>query len=380
MNAKIILYLALIVTAFVSSGCTTVSGIVGLNQKCIVIVKRGQIRSSNAIVALDLLEVKRGDSLEVLGSDLIEGEKWFNVRASDEDNTEGWIEGRNIITQDILEKSRQIAEEDKNVPSQSAGQLLNPSNIRWSPDRTNDNNIMFKLDKNAIFDIVGWKLVPRNDNDDTKDDKTKNVPNTNSAQANNRSAKPVKDQNAPMQMDDKYDVWYKVRLQPLDSPAPAGWIYGKQVELAVPSDIIFYRTGREFVAWSRLDGDVQTNVVTFSRGKDAAKDDKPGSWVVLERSNTLQENNGEQPDFDRILILGYDKFNQDHYKVYRSGNVKGYLPLIVTGSGESRAFSVRMKGEDGEAREIQFGTYKDKSGHLKVNVPTDIPKDDKREN
>ena len=49
------------------------------------------------------------------------------------------------------------------------------------------------------------------------------------------------------------ELWYKVRLAPAISPAPAGWIFGKQVELTVPSDIIYYRTGREFVAWRRLD-------------------------------------------------------------------------------------------------------------------------------
>ncbi len=49
------------------------------------------------------------------------------------------------------------------------------------------------------------------------------------------------------------ELWYKVRLRPSESPAPAGWVFGKQVELTVPSDIIFYRTGREFVAWQRLD-------------------------------------------------------------------------------------------------------------------------------
>ena len=44
---------------------------------------------------------------------------------------------------------------------------------------------------------------------------------------------------APKLPEEAYELWYKVRLDPAISPAPAGWVYGKQVELAVPGDIIF---------------------------------------------------------------------------------------------------------------------------------------------
>jgi hypothetical protein len=62
-----------------------------------------------------------------------------------------------------------------------------------------------------------------------------------------------KDSGAEKEAEEVNELWYKVRLPPAISPAPAGWVYAKQVELTVPSDIIFYRTGREFVAWQRLD-------------------------------------------------------------------------------------------------------------------------------
>jgi hypothetical protein len=372
MKSKQFLYLIVVFSSAVLSGCTSVAGLVGMNQRCVVIAERAQIRSSGAVVAADVLEVKRGHSLEVLDETTFENEKWYNVRASDEEQTEGWIEARYVITNNVLEKSQKLADEDREIPAQAAGQLRAASNLRISPDRTSDENILFKLMGGDTFEIVGWKRVPKSDESE-KDDAPKGAANNQTG-----GAKRQKDDNTPMQMDDKYDTWYKVRLNPSVSPAPAGWIYGKQVELAVPADIIFYRTGREFVAWRRLDGeDDSANSSFMNRGKDMAREEKPGSWVILEKSNTLQEPDGEEPDFDRILVMGYDKYNKDHYKVYRSGNVKGFLPLRVSGTGDSRVFSVRLKDNDGQMIDVQFQMFKDARGNIKVKVPDNIPKDDK---
>jgi hypothetical protein len=376
MKSKLLLFFIVTFGSAVLSGCTSVAGLVGMNQKCVVIAERAQIRSSGAVVAADLMEVKRGQSLEVLEETTYENEKWYNVRASDEEQTEGWIEARYVMTQTLLEKSQKIADEDRETPVQAAGQLRAASNLRLSPDRTTDENILFKLLGGDTFEIVGWKRVPKT-SEAEKDDAPKGGANNQAGKNGNREQK-QKDHNAPLQMDDKYETWYKVRLDPSVSPAPAGWIYGKQVELAVPADIIFYRTGREFVAWRRLDGDESANSSFLKRGKDMAREEKPGSWVILEKSNTLQEPDGEEPDFDRILVLGYDKYNQDHYKVYRSGNVKGFLPLRVTGTGDSRVFSVRLKDGGGQFIDVQFQVFKDARGNLKVKVPDNIPKDEKR--
>ncbi|MBO0236784.1 hypothetical protein, partial [Vibrio parahaemolyticus] len=81
------------------SGCTwldravgSVTRVVGLQDSATVISKSAQIRTSYAVVAADLLEVKGGDRLDIL--DQVEFEKvlWYRVRAHDEANTEGWIE------------------------------------------------------------------------------------------------------------------------------------------------------------------------------------------------------------------------------------------------------------------------------------------------
>src|SRR3982750_3882274 len=107
MKKRILLLILTAFSAVALSGCGTlgqavngVSSIVGLSDSATVISKSAQIRTSYAVVAADLLEVKRGDRLDVL--DQIEFEKvlWYRVRAHDEANTEGWIEAQHVITSD----------------------------------------------------------------------------------------------------------------------------------------------------------------------------------------------------------------------------------------------------------------------------------------
>jgi hypothetical protein len=378
MKLKLFLFILLTAgAAVVSSGCGSVASLAGVNENCVVIAKQTQVRSSGAVVAADLLKVTRGNTLEILGEETFDGVKWYNVRAMDENSTEGWVEARDVITQKMLDQSKKLAAENADIPTQATGQLRAATNLRLAPDRNKDDNIMQKLIGGDTFEIIGWQRIrkPENADENDKDDQPKA----------NQQAKPKREREKPevLRLDDVYDTWYKVRLRPEVSPAPVGWIYGKQVELTVPPDIIFYRTGREFVAWSKLDGEGEGNVAGYAqsmRDRDGGKEGgKPGSWVILEKSSRVEDPNVEEPDFDHIRIIGYDKYNQDHFKVYVSGRVKGFLPLRVTGSGESRTFTVRIKGDDGQIKDYSFSTYKDSRGLLKVNVPPDIPKENKND-
>ena len=92
----------------------------------------------------------------------------------------------------------------------------------------------------SSFDIIGWKRVPKPKASETIESDV--APKAGSAQQG--GARPGQSADERTQEEEQNELWYKVRLSAAASPAPAGWIYGKQVELAVPSDIIFYLTGR----------------------------------------------------------------------------------------------------------------------------------------
>jgi hypothetical protein len=368
-----LLFVLLTVVAFLA-GC---SAIARTGSSGVVVSRRAQIRSSTAVVAADLKEVGRGDRLEILDSmevpdptDNTKKELWYRVRADDADKTEGWIEARNIMPDDVLEKSRKVAEEDKDVQAQATGQLHASSNLRLSPDRTKDDNIMMRLDSGASFEIVGWKRVPKVKED--APDESDIAPKPGSAASATRRSRSDRSEDEDEEAKETTELWYKVRLAPAISPAPAGWIFGKQVELTVPSDIIYYRTGREFVAWRRLDEE-SSDESSATQTKDVAKTSRPGSWVILEKSNLKDEPHklGE-PDFDRIYVLGYEKHDQDHYTAYRSPDVEGYLPLKVEGKGANKTFTVPIKDDSGKLQNMTFSLYRDEHGVMRVTPPEQI--------
>lgn len=341
--------------------------IVGLNQTATVIANTAQIRSSYAVVAADLLEVKRGQTLDVLDQMEFEKVLWYRVRARDEDNTEGWIEAQNVITGDLLEKSKKLAEEYKDLQPQATGELRAASNLRLTPDLKTDNTL-FKLANGSTFDIMAWRFVPKDqsvsDVDDSAKGEQKQVKRTK-----NEEIEAAKEANEPEKLEDKYDVWYQVRLDPSVSPAPAGWLFGRQVELQLPNEIAFFQANnKKFVTWHRLDAD------TNPTGKD--KMATPGSWVILTRTNAVKAIDGVEPDFDGILVLGFDKYDQQHYTVYRTqGEVWGRLPLRVEGSGDNKTFSFQLRSADGTMQEKRFVVFKDKA-RMRLTPPEDMSKFD----
>lgn len=371
MKIKAILFISLAISVAALPGCgvveeavSGVSSIVGLADTATVIAKTAQIRTSYAVVAADLLEVKRGDRLDVI--DQVEFEKvlWYRVRARDEAKTEGWIEAQNVITSEVLERSRKLAEEFKDLSPQAAGQLRAASNLRLAPDM-NAENILFKLANGSTFEIMDWKFVPKEevaDVDDAAKGEKKQTKRTR-----NEEIEAAKEAGEPEKLDEKYDVWYRVKLDPSVSPAPAGWLFGRQVELQVPSDLVFYQhNNKKFVTWQRLDTDLTNR--TVSQDKMSA----PGNWVVLSRSNQVKAIDGVEPEFDGILVLAFDKYDQSYYTVWRSsGDVWGRLPLKLEGQGDNKTFIIQLRNAEGRMDEKRFLVFKDKS-RVKVTPPEDI--------
>ena len=366
MKTRIFVLFGLILAAFAQIGCSLLdAGLLGPTDTATVIAKTAQIRTSYAVVAADLLEVKRGDRLDVIDQVDFEKVLWFRVRAHDEPLTEGWIEAQNVITSDTLAKSKKLAEDFENRSPQAAGIIRSASNLRSAPD-INPENVMFKLSNGSTFEIMSWKFVPKQEVPDV-DDAPKGQ-QKNGKRSRNEEIEAAK-QGEPEQIADKYDIWYQVRLDPSVSPAPAGWLFGRQVELQVPTDIVFFQqNNHKFVTWQRLDADSANKVGVGDKSL------APGSWVVLSRNNYSKPIDGIEPDFDGILVLAFDKYDQNYFTVWRTTpgmEVWGTLPLKLEGKGDNKTFSVLLRSPSGQVDEKHFVVFKNKNRY-KVTPPEDI--------
>ena len=366
MKIQIVLLVALVFVGLAQLGCGGVDlGILGETDTATVIAKTAQIRTSYAVVAADLLEVKRGERLEVVDEFEFEKVRWYRVRARDESLTEGWIEAQNVITSSTLEKSKKLAEDYQNQSPQAAGIIRSASNLRSAPDM-NPENVLFKLANNSTFEITAWKFVPKEEVPDV-DDAPKGQRKAGK-RSKNEEIEAAKE-GEPEKLEEKYDVWYQVKLDPSVSPAPAGWLFGRQVELQVPNDIVFFQqNNRKFVTWQRLDADSANKVGSGDKAL------APGNWVILARNSFSKAIDGVEPDFDSILVLAFDKYDQSYYTVWKTSpntEVWGRLPLKVDGKGDNKTFTVTIKNPSGQMDEKRFIVFRDKN-RLKVTPPEDI--------
>ncbi|MBK8302095.1 MAG: hypothetical protein IPK98_01260 [Chloracidobacterium sp.] len=231
----------------------------------------------------------------------------------------------------------------------------------------NPENVLFKLANGSTFEIIQWKFVPKQEVPDV-DDAPKGQQKTGK-RSKNEDIEAAKEQGEPEKMDEKYDVWYLVRLDPSVSPAPAGWLFGRQVELQVPSDIVFFQANnRKFTTWQRLDADAANKVGVGDKSL------APGSWVILSRNNLSKPIDGVEPDYDNVLVLAFDKYDQSYYTVWRNPPNTVYwgsLPLKVEGKGDNKTFTVKLRSPAGTMDEKTFTVFKDKN-RLKVTPPEDI--------
>src|SRR5688500_2146328 len=189
-------------------GCNTLAK---RSNTGVVVARRAQIRSSTAVVAADLLEVTRGDAVDILEfqdvqdpTDNSKKERWLRVQAHDDDSIEGWIESRNVMPDEVLQSSKKLAEEDKNIPAQATGQLRASSNLRLSTDRTGNENIMMRLDSGSSFEIVGWNRVAKPKSSEAIESDI--APKAGSAQPGNaRGNRDNQEENEP---EETNELWY----------------------------------------------------------------------------------------------------------------------------------------------------------------------------
>src|SRR5215475_460562 len=223
---KIYSYAAMILSfpVFMAS-CSPVSS---ENEQAVVLSDRLKLRNSTAQAARVVGELKSGDQVTVTDHASAEdGENWSKVKGPNGES--GWIKSLNLVKREIVDKSRQIAADVKDIPTQAVGRSKATLKLRLSPDRGDDDNVATSLPTGTRLEIVARERKPRPARIEGKGE-----------------AKEESEANV------KYDNWYEVRLKD-DAVLPAGWIYGDSVELEIPPEIFYFvSSGRKIIGWQRI--------------------------------------------------------------------------------------------------------------------------------
>jgi len=299
------------------------------DDKAFVVPERLRLWSSTAQAARVVGELKSGDQVTVTDRENAEdGESWSKVDGPNGES--GWIRSLNLVRREIVDKSRQIAAEIKDVPTQAVGKSKATLKLRLSPDRSDDDNVATTLPLGSEFEIVARERKPRptriEGKGETKEESESNV---------------------------RYDNWYKVRLKE-SAVLPAGWIYGDSVALEIPPEIFYFvSSGREIVGWQKI-------------GTVTGADNRSGEhFLALERRNFGAD---EGVDFDRVKVLAYDPATRDYSTPFRE-DVAGRFPVTLKMEGPRGYFQIIAVDKNGQTQKLTYGLEILEGGKVRVAKP-----------
>ncbi len=285
-----------------------------------------KIRSSTALAALDLAEVKRGDRLEILEQAQVKTptrtNEWYKVRTKTKDATEGWVEARYVINKSIVDKTQELFEKSKAISSQGTGRLKVQTKLRVEAG----GDVITYLSRGMMVDIVGKarttvkpeKQQDSDESEDTDEPETRTV------------------------------IWYQIRL-PESEVLRAGWVGAQQVQLDTPDEILYLEgEGRRFTGW-----------VVFDQTKPKKGDPKDNYIALMKNLST------QGPfDFTRLWVLIYAPEQGRYVGPYIEDGLHGVLPVSI--HPDHRGFTIHEVDENGKPVAVEYEATRTDASHLRV--------------
>lgn len=313
-----------------AGACSVISGSDQKIDEGVVIAPKLQIRSSTALAALTLAEVKRGDRLDILEQTEVKTptrtNEWYKVRTKTKDATEGWVEARSVISKSVVDKTQELFDKAKSIPSQGTGRLKVQTKLRMEPD----GQVITYLSRGTNVEIVAktrTTVKPEKQPDADDSDDSDEEPEARTV------------------------IWYQVRL-PESEVLQAGWVGAQQVQLDVPDEILYLEgEGRRFTGWVVYD---QTKTK-----KGEIKDNYIGLMKSLSTEGPI--------DFTRIWVLTYAPEEGRYVNSYLEDALHGVLPVIPsTLSNGRKGFTTHELDENGRQIPVEYEVTRTSPSRLTI--------------
>jgi SH3-like domain-containing protein len=267
------------------------------------------LRDRVAAVYSKVGNVKNGDSVEILDRD----KRFAKVRTSE--GLEGWMEQRNLISQQTFDKFTALTKDHANDAPQATGTTRNDTNLHLEPGRESDH--LYQLTAGSKLSLLARGMAER----------------TGVVAAPSPSKKKDAQPAGPVMED-----WWLAR----DAQGRAGWVLARMVDLDVPLEIAQYAEGQRFTAFFVLN-EVQD------------EDKKVPQYLVL----LTEPKDGQPFDYDKVHVFTWNVKKHRYETAYRERNLNGVLPVTVTHEdfgkeGNLPVFILREKDENGKITERKY--------------------------
>ncbi|MCS6817446.1 MAG: SH3 domain-containing protein [Blastocatellia bacterium] len=268
----------------------------------VVLSSDGSVRSSTAVLAIELAKLRQGEEVEILERK----EEWVRVRTRG--GIEGWVEARHVLSKRIFEDARALERAMASIPRQALGQLVGSAAIRLTPGRASEENVLFYAPAGTVVDILRRERTRRFSSDVW--------PRRYQPRARRvRSSEPT----PPL------DLWYCVRL-PESFLIRVGWVYAPLVELKIPDRLRHLQGEYAFVAWYEL---------------ASIEDPEIGTSAHYLTFDTHRTAPVEGTDFERLRLWIWD-VEQHRYKIGRWEIAHGVLPIEHRREATRHRFRMRL--------------------------------------
>jgi SH3-like domain-containing protein len=256
--------------------------------------------------------VKNGDRVQVL-----ERERRF-VRVRTASGTEGWIEQRSLVPQQVYDGFQKLAQQEQNALVQATGTTRNDTNIHVDPGRETEH--LYQLNQGSKVSILKRATAE------------KTVPGAMAkptATGKSESSKPA----TPVMED-----WWLIR----DPDGRVGWVLARMVDLDVPLEIAQYAEGQRLVAF-------------FVLNQVADGDKKVPQYLVM----LTEPKDGLPFDYNQVRVFTWNVRRHRYETAYREHKLDGILPVTVSQEnfdkeGTLPVFVLQVKDDDGNMSQRKY--------------------------
>ena len=302
--------ISIVLTSFLVSGSGCKRGRGKVLETAYVSAPQAILRDRVAAVFNKTGVVKNGDQVQVL-----EHERRF-VRVRTANGTEGWVEQRYLVSQQVFDGFKKLEQDAHTMPVQGTATARNDSNLHLEPGR--DTEHLYQVPSGSKVSFLKRGTVE------------KVLPGEAPKAKTTDSGEPAK----PVPMED----WWLVR----DAQGHVGWVLARMVDLDVPLEIAQYAEGQRIVGFYVLNevGDA---------------DKKVPQYLVL----MSEPKDGMPFDVNQIRVFTWNVKRHRYETAYREHDVNGVLPVTVSQEnfdkeGMLPVFVIRVKDDDGNVREKKY--------------------------